>query len=80
MEKNVSHPAYQALVAELIKARKDAGLTTRQLAPLLGEDQPFVVKTETFVRKLSALEMVQYAKALNLDPADLVKLIESKLR
>ena len=40
----------------------------RQLAALLDEDHSTIVKIETFVRKLSAIEYYQFCKVLKVDP------------
>jgi len=80
MHKSVNHPAYTALIDSLIRARKAKGLTIRQLAELLDEDHTFVSKVETRVRKLSVLEFVQYARALGVDPADLINRLERQVK
>ncbi len=64
MIKSIHHPKYIALIEWLITARKEQGLTVRDLANLLDEPHSVIVKIETRSRKLSAIEYYQYCDAL----------------
>ena len=68
MIKSIHHCKYIALIKWLSTVRKEQGLTVRQLAALLDEDHSTIVKIETFVRKLSAIEYYQFCKVLKVDP------------
>lgn len=68
MIKSVHHPKYVALIKWLIAVREEQGLTVRQLAERIDEDHSTLVKIETRVRKISAIEYYQLCKALQADP------------
>jgi len=57
------------LIDWLKSARKEQGLSVRDLGKLLDEPHQFVVKIETCERKLNVFEYVQYCDALKLDYA-----------
>lgn len=69
MIKNIHHPNYKAFKEWLVSARKEQGLSVRELAELINEPHSIVVKIELGSRKLSLFEYPQYCKALKLDPA-----------
>ena len=63
---------YQALLAALIQARKDAGLTQVELAERIGQRQTFASKYEVGERRLDVAEYVFIAKAIGSDPLRLI--------
>ena len=69
MIKSARHPKYIALIDWLVSVREERKITVRELAKLLSEDHSTIVKIETRVRKLSAIEYYQFCNALNVDPA-----------
>lgn len=66
---------YRSLVALLRDARIQGGLTQEGLARRLGQRQQFVSKYEVGERRLDFVELIDIARELNLDPADLVRSI-----
>lgn len=70
---------YEGLIAQLVSARKQAGLTQPDLAQILGRPQSFVSKYERRERRLDVVEFVRVALALKIKPSDLVKVIEQAL-
>lgn len=75
MIKHINDPRYKALIEWLKSARIEKGLSVRDLGKLLDEPHQFVVKIETYERKLNVLEYVQYCEALRIDaPVGLRKL------
>lgn len=78
MIKSVHHPKYQALLEYLKAARLKQGLTVRDLAVLIDEPFQFVSKVETGQRRLTVHEFVQYCEALNINPAQGIKLLLNK--
>lgn len=54
---------YEAFLARLVAARKDAGLTQREAAARLGRSQNFVAKSETGERRVDVVELKEFAKA-----------------
>ncbi len=67
MIKHINDSRYRALIDWLKSARKEQGLSVRDLGKLLDEPHQFVVKIETCERKLNVFEYVQYCDALKLD-------------
>lgn len=58
----------RALIALLVAARGEAGLTQRDLASLLKRPRSFVSRIEAGERRLDVVEFVDFARALKLDP------------
>lgn len=56
---------YQAFLRKLKDARKDSGLTQRQVADRLGQLQSFVEKCEQGSRRVDAAELFLFAKVYN---------------
>jgi len=69
MIKHINDCRYKALIEWLKDARKEQGLSVRDLGMLLEEPHQLVVKVETCERKLNVFEYVQYCEALKIDPA-----------
>lgn len=63
---------YQALIATLRDARIAKALSQQDLAQVLGLPQQFVSRVEVGSRRLDAVELVDYAKALGLDVTKLI--------
>jgi transcriptional regulator with XRE-family HTH domain len=64
---------YQSLMMLLVEARKERGITQRQLAERLGKDQSFVSKIERGVRRLDVLEFMEVTEAIGVDAFDLLR-------
>lgn len=77
MGKSIHTPQHQKLRELLIAARKKAGLTQAEVAELLGRPQSFVAKYEGGERRLDVMELIQVARAVNADPAKLVRAVAS---
>jgi len=67
MTESVYTAGYERLVEAVVQARKDAGLTQRQLAGLLGREQNYVGRVETRQRRLDFIELVQWLEACDAD-------------
>ncbi len=63
------------MIASLRRFRKEAGLTQQQVAARLGVPQSFVAKYERGERRLDVLEFVAVARALEMEPRDLLNAI-----
>lgn len=72
----VSSPVHRNLITALVRARKDAGLTQRDLAARLGKPPSFVGKVESIERNISLLEFVAWTKAIGIRPEDVLNLVE----
>ena len=75
--KTIYHPQYVALIELLIQARKALSLTQLQLAATLGKQQSYIAKVEICERKLDVLEFIEWCRALEQVPSDLIKQIEN---
>lgn len=61
-----------SLLVALVAARKEAGLSQRQLAARLGRVHSYVAKIERGQRRLSVPEFLEVATALAVDPRELL--------
>jgi len=79
MPGSVFTDAYASLVERLIELRKARGLLQSEVAARLGKPQQFVSKVENRDRRLDAIELYQYVKALDADPVELVAAVYREL-
>jgi transcriptional regulator with XRE-family HTH domain len=63
------------MCAELTKAREATGISMRQLSAKLKRAPNFVHFVESGNRTLTVCEFIEYANALGVDPASLVRRI-----
>lgn len=63
---------YRDLIRALVDARKTAKLSQEALAIILKRHQQFVSRYETGERRLDAVEFVDIARALKIDPAMII--------
>ncbi|HEX7117658.1 MAG TPA: helix-turn-helix transcriptional regulator [Longimicrobiales bacterium] len=73
MTKSIFSKQYRILLDLLVEARKERGVTQRDLGERLGRDQSFVSKYERGVRRLDVIEFMQVAAAIGADPFDLLR-------
>ena len=59
----------------MVKARKSAGLTQRELAKRLRKPQSFVAKYEGGERRVDVLEFIEICKAIEADPNKLLRIL-----
>jgi transcriptional regulator with XRE-family HTH domain len=72
MAQSTHNPDYQLLLAVLKAARKRAGVSQVDLAERLGNTQTFVSKCERGERRIDAVELVEFAEALGVEPLGLL--------
>lgn len=60
-----------ALIATLVEARKQAGLTQRQFAAKMRVSQTFIASIESGLRRVDVVEFMDIAKALDRDAVEL---------
>jgi len=70
--KNLRSAKHRALIAAIVAAREAAGLTQRELAAKLKRSNSFVWKIEAAERRVEVLEFVEIARAVDVDPAELL--------
>jgi transcriptional regulator with XRE-family HTH domain len=65
---------YRALIQFLVARRNELGLSQARLAERIGNHQQFVGRYETGERRLDVIEFADIARALELDPSELLRL------
>ena len=79
MTKSVFTDAYKMFLELMVETRKNAGVHQSELAERIGWDQPKISHAETGVRRLDVIEFIAIAKALNVDPAELIGALANQL-
>lgn len=70
VDRALHHPDHTLLVERLHQLRVDAGLTQRELAARLGCAHNLVARIEQGGRRVDALELVWFCRALGCDPVE----------
>lgn len=78
LTKSVFTPSYDRFRQLLVEARETAGLTQWQLAERLNRPQSYVSKFERGERRLDVVEFIDVAKALCVDPLELLRQLMQK--
>lgn len=73
MVKTLGSARHEALIAYLIEAREQAGLTQTELADKLGEYQSFVARLESGQRRVDVVEFLELAEVLGFDASNAIK-------
>jgi transcriptional regulator with XRE-family HTH domain len=79
MEKSIYTPEYAILRAELVRLRKSAGLTQRDVARRLKVPPSWVAKVETGERRIDLVEMCLFSSACDADPAEVCSLLSAQI-
>ena len=72
MSRTIRSEGQAALIALLTDARKAAGLTQAELAGRLHCHQSMIARIESGQRRIDVAELVILARALDIDPAEIV--------
>ena len=75
----VNSPASKAVAKALIAARKERGLTQRDVAARTNLAPSIIAKIEMGERRVDVLEFVALARALGIDELELLAAIRSSL-
>jgi len=59
---NVYSEEYKFVIDKLKKARKEAGLTQKEVAEILGKPQSFISKCESGERRVDITELKKFAE------------------
>ena len=66
---------YRVLRGHLVWARKRARLTQQDLAARIGRHQSYISAVETGQQRLDIVEFTHLARALGLDPAEVMRVL-----
>lgn len=75
MKKSVFTAEYESLRQELVKARKRAEFTQRQLAHRLDVTRSWVAKVELGDRRIDVIEFCWFLAACNADPLSALRFV-----
>ena len=75
----VSSHSYQVAIGILIRARRQAGLTQRDLASRLAKPPSFIAKIETGERRLDIVEFIAIARELGMAPGIIIDQIDAAI-
>jgi transcriptional regulator with XRE-family HTH domain len=70
---------YQAFIAVMVLARKEAKVTQHELARRIKKPQSFISKYERLERRLDVPEFIFVARALGMDPSKLLRRVDKAL-
>jgi transcriptional regulator with XRE-family HTH domain len=73
LDKSVHSGGQSAFCELMVKARKAAGLTQRELADRLQRPQSFVAKYEGGERRIDVVEFIEISRAIGAEPIKLLK-------
>jgi hypothetical protein len=76
--KDTMGPANRAIVAALVKRRKERRLTQIDIAHALRTDQGQVSKWERCERRLDVVDYARFCRAVGLDPCEPLRAIKLK--
>ena len=76
MSKTIRSSGQLELCRVLTEARKSLGMTQGELAKRLGCQQSLIARLESGERRLDVVEFVIFARALRMQPAELLAKIE----
>jgi ribosome-binding protein aMBF1 (putative translation factor) len=74
--KHLRSSKHRALIAVIVRARRAAGLTQRQLADKLKRSNSFVWKIEAGERQINTLEFIEIARILGFKASTLLTQID----
>lgn len=76
MPKSIRSEGLKALGRAIAEAREERGMTQRQFAARLGIDQSVLARIEIGMRRLDVVEFISLARAMNMEPSVLLKVVE----
>jgi transcriptional regulator with XRE-family HTH domain len=79
LDKSVHSVGQSAFCELMVKARKAAGLTQRELADRLHKPQSFVAKYEGGERRIDVVEFLTVCQAIGVDSAKLLKALKNAI-
>lgn len=79
MPKSIFTGAHRHLVEVLSEARRESGLTQRELADRVGKDQSYISIIENSQRRVDVLEFCALVRAMGLDDVEIFRRVVSRL-
>ena len=73
LTKSLHSPEHAALCGLLVTARRRAGLTQQVVAKRLKKPQSFIAKVEGGERRLDVLEFLNFTRAVEADPIEIMR-------
>jgi transcriptional regulator with XRE-family HTH domain len=73
MSKIIYSKDHKCLVAQLKRAREDAGFGQKKAAKLLGKTQSYVSKAESGQRRIDMIQLKEFAKIYKKDLSFFIK-------
>jgi transcriptional regulator with XRE-family HTH domain len=80
VEKSVSSKKYKLFLRELVKARRQAGVTQVELAKRLKATQTFVSKCERGERRIDVIELREFCYAMGVSFNEFTKSLDRQLK
>lgn len=80
MKHSRNSKSYQALAAWLKKKRLEQSLSIRELACMLDVHPSIIGKIETCMRKIDAIELIEYCNALSVDIGECTAEVQAVMR
>lgn len=74
--KTIFNPAYKRFIAEIVKLRKEKGISQAKLAVLTGWSGNTIARIELRERRLDYFETVLILKAIGLSKSEISKFLE----
>ncbi len=78
MNKCIYNPAYRSMVNSLRKSRLNRSLRQSDVARVMGTSRNWVSKIERCEVRLDILQFAALCTALDLDPAELIRMITNQ--
>lgn len=69
---------YIGLIEQLVRRRRELGMTQEQLGSAFGEDQSFISRVERCQRRIDVYEFVRLCRILRLKPSTMLDAIEEE--
>lgn len=79
MAASLHDPRYRRMIAALVEARNESGLTQRDLAKRLKQPPSYVGKAESLQRRLDMIEVIDWVQALGLKPGPFLSKLTTDL-
>ena len=80
MANSLHDPRYRRLIDLLAQARRDAGLTQRDLAKRVKRQASYIGKLESYQRRLDLIELVDLLDQMDVKPSTFLQNVVADIR